>query len=332
MTEVIIHNERRLVEITGLGLQGASGAFFHVLDDAAELTGELGNNGDTAITIIDGHEYRKVDGVWGATGRLFWGTLLPDTREASSKAVAASELAQKWSENPEDEPVVEGGYSARHWALKTAALATTSLKAIGQAADESLLGLDRAVDAALLDITQARSSALHDVEESTKPAAEYRRLTGLDAEATAADRRVIADDRVQTELDRQQTGLDRSAVAQDKSYVHGALQLMRTEHVAYIWKSDGSAIAPGRYLATAIAPVGGVFDTMSLSVPTGSGAITVQLTINGLPVSLAYTVTAAAPVNLSNQTINIAQGDRVAFAVLGATASQLWAQITGLLK
>lgn len=332
MTEVIVHNDRRLVEITGLGLQGASGAFFHVVDDAAELMAAIGNNGDTAITIIDGHEYRKVDGVWVATGRMFWGTLLPDTREASEKAVSASNLAWKWAENPEDEPIADGEYSARHWALKTAALATASMLTIKQATDAGLASLERAFDAALLDIAQARLFALDDVEESTKPAAEYRRLTHLDAEATAEDRRIVAQDRVHTSEDRQQTGKDRSAVAQDKSYVHGALQLMRTEHVAYIWKSDGSAIAPGRYLATAIAPVGGVFDTMSLSVPTGNGAITVQLTINGLPASLAYTVTVATPVNLSNQTINIAQGDRVAFAVLGGTASQLWAQITGLLK
>lgn len=321
MTEVIIHNERRLVEITGLGLQGASGAFFHVLDDAAELTGELGNNGDTAITIIDGHEYRKVDGVWGATGRMFWGTLLPDTREASSKAVAASKLAQKWSENPEDEPVVEGGYSARHWAQKTAALATTSMNEIGQA-----------VDAALLDITQARSSALHDVEESTRAAAEYQRLTGLDAKDTAAAVIATGNDRSATKQDRAQTEKDAKATAADVLAIQAALAIIRIEYVVYVVKSAGSPVPVGQYLATASGITAGIFDRMTLKVPSGAGTAIVQLIVNGSPKSGTYEVTNAAPVILTGLSIAIKQGDTVSFAVLGGTASQLWAQITGLIK
>lgn len=332
MTEVVIRNEHRLVEFSGIGLQGPSGAMFHVVDDVSELVASLGNNGDTAITIKDGHEYRKIAGGWLKTGRMFWGTLLPETIEAKTAAVTAAVLAQKWAEYPEDSPVADGAFSARHWALKTRALGSASLEAIARATDAGLVGLGRALDAALRDIELVRSAALHDVDESAKAAAEYWRLTGIDARATAEDRLAVAEDRAQISRDKKQTGEDRSAVAQDKADVQAAITTLRTIYGVHVWHSNGSALPVGHYLATAFADRAGVFDRLSVSVPAGVGTVLLQLTINEQPVSAVYAISAGSLINLAGQSINIAQGDRVAFSVLGGAASQLWAQITGLIK
>lgn len=237
------------------------------------------------------------------------------------------------------------------------------------AVDEAILILSKAREArdeAILAADSASSDAEKtalDVISTT----EDRIQTGLDVDKTTADRAATALDRVATGEDRVQTGLDRSAtsidaastsgdaeqtaqdriatnadalataadrvvVAQDKAEVAAALEIIRTEYVVYVIQPAGTPIPVGQYLATASGITTGVFDRMVLKVPTGSGDVSVQLVINGAPLPDIYTVTNTAPIILNGLSIAITQGDTVSFAVLSATASQLWAQITGLLK
>lgn len=205
----------------------------------------------------------------------------------------------------------------------------TGLDAVQTAADRAATALDRIATGE--DRVQTALDRIATGED--------RIQTGLDREATASDVVLTSSDAAQTALDRIATGADalatagdRVATGQDRSEVEAALEIIRTEYVVYVIQPAGTPIPVGQYLATASGITTGVFDRMVLKAPTGSGSVSVQLVINGVPLPDIHTVTNASPVVLNGLSIAITQGDTVSFAVLSATASQLWAQITGLLK
>lgn len=233
---------------------------------------------------------------------------------------------------------------------------------VGDITPEAEAALEEINQTAIVVADNARQTA-EDREATSADAratAEDRLQTGRDVEATADDRRqtgedrdAVANDATQTAEDRaataadvlltnadaeatsddrRQTGEDRVATAADRAEVEAALEIIRTEYVVYVIQPAGTPIPVGQYLATASGIATGIFDRMVLKVPTGSGSVSVQLVINGVPLPDIHTVTNASPVVLNGLSISITQGDTVSFAVLSATASQLWAQITGLLK
>lgn len=362
---LLIQGERGKSFLTGSGVPdvgiGFDGDVF-----ADYLTGDLYNHIDGQWVKSEGNYF----GGFIKIGERLAAEVVEDRRvvEAAVKAAETSVgLSKKWAENPADLPVIDDQYSALHWATKTkdtgeaaisaiadaktdalTAIGTdkdvalteittkgeialtaisddkaTALADIGDEKESALTGISEAKEGSLTDIDAAKSDTLEKIEVGVLAVEELSRLAGISASEAR-------DDRVQTGLDVTQTSQDRSAVEQGKRDVEAALEIIRTEYVVYVIQPAGTPIPTGQYLATASGIATGIFDRMVLKVPTGS--VSVQLVINGVPRPDIYTVTNAAPIVLNGLSIAITQGDTVSFAVLIGTASQLWAQITGLLK
>lgn len=348
MTKVIIRpaSANPRIMIKSVGTQGVAGAHFRVVDDVFDLTPDFGNDKDTAITVLDGAEYRKTAGVWLATGRTFWGTLLIDTTALSEQAEQSASTAEGWATATGEtasaailaiNELADGALSAIDQAKTDdlnaiSTITTQALNTITETTDTAFSLITETKTNALLALNANTEAALTSVTNATGASQEFARLAGVAADATAADVLLTKEDARQTAEDKIQTGNDFIATARDRMAVEAALEIIRTEYVVYVAQAVGVAVPVGQYLATASGLSTGIFDRMILKVPSGNGSVFVQLVVNGSPRSAVYEVTNAAPVILTGLSIAINQGDTVSFAVLGGTASQLWAQITGLLK
>ncbi|HWD14281.1 MAG TPA: hypothetical protein VG519_13105 [Pseudochrobactrum sp.] len=215
--------------ISSKGTQGATGAFFRVVDTEADLIPSFGNDRDTAITILDGHEYFKANGTWSATGRTFWGTLLQDTSAYAIAAAASAASAAASSDATSADRLATG--QDRVATAASAAASEVSNQASGISAFNAALSESNAAGSA----AYANSSALQTASDLAgtganltaaliaKAAAEAAAVqTGQDKAATAADRTAVADDKIATGIDRTATAADRVQTGLDKSAAAGS--------------------------------------------------------------------------------------------------------------
>lgn len=224
-------NAPRRIIISSKGTQGATGAYFRVVDSEADLIPSFGNDRDTAITIIDGLEYYKANGVWSATGRTFWGTLLQDTSAyAISAAASAASAASDQAATSADR--IATGQDKLSASASAAASETSNQASAGNANNAASSEVNAANSAA-----NAHESALQTASDIVETAANLAASivaktdaeaaavkTGQDKAATAADRSAVANDKVattadrtETNADRVQTGLDKTAAADSAS-------------------------------------------------------------------------------------------------------------------
>lgn len=221
---------RRII-ISSKGTQGATGAYFRVVDSEADLIPSFGNDRDTAITIIDGHEYIKANGIWAATGRTFWGTLLQDT---SAYAIAAAASAASAAS---DQAATSADRIATGQDKLSAAASAAASETSNQASAENANNAASSEVNAAYSAANAHESALQTASDIVETAANLAASivaktdaeaaavkTGQDKAATAADRSAVANDKVattadrtETNADRVQTGLDKTAAADSAS-------------------------------------------------------------------------------------------------------------------